>query len=134
MNRAVRSREDREALLAGVADGTVDCIATDHAPHPQNEKNAEFDQAPFGITGLETALGLTISILHKREKLPLQRVIELLTTNPAKVMRLTGRGTLAVGSYADVTVFDPAKKWTYRAAESLSKSNNYPFHQSQMHR
>ncbi len=132
MNPPLRSPEDREALLAGLADGTVDCIATDHAPHPQNEKNAEFDQAPFGITGLETALGLTISILHKREKLPLQRIIELLTTNPAKVMHLSGRGTLAVGSHADVTVFDPAKKWTYRAADSLSKSKNSPFDQWQM--
>src|SRR5258708_40331270 len=109
MNPPLRSREDREALLAGLAGGTVDCIATDHAPHPQNEKNAEFDQAPFGITGLETALGLTISILHKREKLPLQRIIELLTTNPAKVMRLTGRGMLTVDSNADATVFNPAQ-------------------------
>ena len=132
MNPPLRSREDREALLSGLADGTVDCIATDHAPHTRNEKNAEFDQAPFGITGLETALGLTISILHKREKLPLQRIIELLTTNPAKVMHLTGRGTLAVGSHADVTIFDPEKKWTYRVAESLSKSKNSPFDGSKL--
>src|ERR1700682_2560057 len=127
MNPPLRSREDRDALLAGLADGTVDCVATDHAPHPQNEKNAEFDQAPFGITGLETALGLCISILHVQEKIPMRRIIELLSTNPARVMGLAHRGTLAVGSHADVTIFDPNKKWSYRAVESHSKSKNSPF-------
>ncbi|HWX53316.1 MAG TPA: dihydroorotase [Verrucomicrobiae bacterium] len=127
MNPPLRSREDRDALLAGLTDGAVDCVATDHAPHPQNEKNAEFDQAPFGITGLETALGLCISILHNERRIPMTRVIELLTANPARVMGLAHRGTLAVGSYADVTIFDPAKTWAYRAADSLSKSKNSPF-------
>ena len=127
MNPPLRSRQDREALLAGLADGTVDCIATDHAPHARHEKNAEFDRAPFGITGLETALGLSISILHEKNKLPLRRIIELLTTNPARVMGLAMRGTLAPGSHADVTIFDPAKEWTYRAADSHSKSKNSPF-------
>ncbi len=127
MNPPLRSREDRDALLAGLADGTVDCVATDHAPHPQNEKNAEFDQAPFGITGLETALGLCVSILHVQEKIPMRRIIELLSTNPARVMGLAHRGTLAVCSYADVTIFDPNKKWHYRAADSFSKSKNSPF-------
>lgn len=127
MNPPLRSREDRDALLAGLVDGTVDCVATDHAPHPQNEKNAEFDQAPFGIIGLETALGLCISILHVQEKIPMRRIIELLSTNPARVMGLAHRGTLAVGSYADVTVFDPSKKWSYHAADSHSKSKNSPF-------
>ena len=127
MNPPLRSRDDREALLSGLADGTVDCIATDHAPHAHHEKNTEFDVAPFGITGLETALGLCISILHQQKKIPLQRIIELLTVNPARVMSLAGRGTLAPGSHADVTIFDPAKKWTYRAAKSRSKSKNSPF-------
>ena len=127
MNPPLRSRIDRDALLAGLADGTVDCVATDHAPHPQNEKNAEFDQAPFGITGLETALGLCVSILHVQEKIPMRRIIELLSTNPARVMGLAHRGTLAVGSHGDVTVFDPGKKWSYRAVESHSKSRNSPF-------
>jgi dihydroorotase len=127
MNPPLRSREDRDALLAGLADGTVDCVATDHAPHPQNEKNAEFDQAPFGITGLETALGLCVSILHVQEKIPMRRIIELLSTNPARVMGLAHRGTLAVCSYGDVTIFDPNKKWYYRAADSFSKSKNSPF-------
>jgi dihydroorotase len=127
MNPPLRSRADREALIAGLLDGAIDCIATDHAPHACNEKNQEFDRAPFGITGLETALGLCVSILHGKHKMPLKQIIELLSTNPARVMGLQGRGTLAVGSHADVTVFDPAKKWTYRAAQSCSKSKNSPF-------
>ena len=127
MNPPLRSREDRDALLAGLADGTVDCVATDHAPHAQHEKNAEFDRAPFGITGLETALGLCVSILHGKHKVSLKRIVELLSTNPARVMRLEDRGTLAEGAYADVTIFDPTKKWTFHAADSLSKSKNSPF-------
>jgi dihydroorotase len=127
MNPPLRSQADREALLSGLADGTVDCIATDHAPHAHHEKNAEFDLAPFGITGLETALGLCISILHQQQKIPLKRIIELLTVNPARVIGLEGRGSLAPKSHADITIFDPAKKWTYQAAKSLSKSKNSPF-------
>jgi dihydroorotase len=102
-------------------------VATDHAPHAAHEKNQEFDRAPFGITGLETSLGLCISVLHYRHNIPLRRIVELLSTNPARVIGLPGRGTLAVGARADVTIFDPAKKWTYHAAESLSKSRNSPF-------
>jgi dihydroorotase len=127
MNPPLRGRADREALLAGLVDGSVDCVATDHAPHAAHEKNQEFDRAPFGITGLETALGLCISILHVSHKVPLERVVELLSTNPARVMSLAGRGTLATGAHADVTIFDPAKKWTFHAAQSLSKSKNSPF-------
>jgi dihydroorotase len=127
MNPPLRSREDRDALLTGLANGTVDCVATDHAPHARHEKNAEFDRAPFGITGLETALGLCISILHVRQGIPLRRIVELLTLNPARIMGLEGRGTLAEGAHADVTIFDPAKKWTFHAAESLSRSKNSPF-------
>jgi len=127
MNPPLRSRADREALIGGLLDGAIDCIATDHAPHACNEKNQEFDRAPFGITGLESALGLCVSILHGKHKMPLKRIIELLSTNPARVMGLQGRGTLALGSHADVTVFDPAKRWTYQAAQSHSKSKNSPF-------
>jgi dihydroorotase len=127
MNPPLRSASDREALLAGLADGAIDCIATDHAPHAANEKNQEFDHAPYGITGLETALGLCISILHGKSRIPLTRIIELLSTNPARVMGFEGRGSLLVGSHADVTIFDPAKKWTYHAAQSHSKSKNSPF-------
>src|SRR5215471_21851318 len=124
MNPPLRAREDREALLAGLADGAVDCVATDHAPHAAHEKNQEFDRAPFGITGLETALGLCLSVLHARQKIPLKRIVELLSTNPARVLALRGRGTLAAGARADVTIFDPATKWTYHAARSYSKSKN----------
>ena len=127
MNPPLRSRSDREALLAGLADGSIDCVATDHAPHAANEKNQEFDHAPFGITGLETALGLCVSILHVRHKVPLARIVELLSTNPARVVGLAGRGTQARGSHADVAIFDPRKKWTYRATDSHSKSKNSPF-------
>jgi dihydroorotase len=127
MNPPLRSRADREALVAGLADGGVDCIATDHAPHAAHEKNQEFDRAPFGITGLETALGLCISVLHHRHNIPLRRIVELLSASPARVMGLQGRGTLAVGARADLTVFDPAKKWTYHVAQSHSKSKNSPF-------
>jgi dihydroorotase len=127
MNPPLRSASDRQALIAGLADGAIDCVATDHAPHAFNEKNQEFDHAPFGITGLETALGLCVSILHTKNKIPLTRIVELLSTNPARVMGLQGRGTLAVGSHADLTVLDPRKKWTYRAAQSHSRSKNSPF-------
>ena len=127
MNPPLRSRADREALLAGLLDGTVDCIATDHAPHAHHEKNAEFDRAPFGVTGLETALGLSISILNEQHKVGLKRIVELLTSNPARIMGLEGRGTLAAGSHADVTIFDPRKKWEYEVATSVSKSRNSPF-------
>jgi dihydroorotase len=132
MNPPLRSQGDREALLAGLADGAVDCVATDHAPHAEHEKNQEFDRAPFGITGLETALGLCVSVLHYRHNIPLQRIVELLSAGPARVMGLQGRGTLAVGARADVTIFDPAKKWTYHVAQSHSKSKNSPFDGRQM--
>jgi dihydroorotase len=132
MNPPLRSRADREALVGGLADGAVDCVATDHAPHAAHEKNQEFDLAPFGITGLETALGLCVSVLHYRHNIPLRRIIELLSAGPARVMGLQGRGTLAVAARADVTIFDPAKKWTYHTTQSLSKSKNSPFDGKQM--
>jgi len=132
MNPPLRSQGDREALLAGLADGAVDCIATDHAPHAAHEKNQEFDRAPFGITGLETALGLCVSVLHYRHGIALRRIVELLSSGPARVMGLQGRGTLEVGARADVSVFDPSKKWTYHAAQSHSKSKNSPFDGRQM--
>src|SRR5205823_3346595 len=100
MNPPLRSAADRQALLQGLADGSIDCIATDHAPHAPQEKNAEFDRAPFGITGLETAVGLCFSILHRQRQPSLRRLLELLTTNPARVMKLPNRGTLARGAHA----------------------------------
>jgi dihydroorotase len=127
MNPPLRSASDREALLAALADGTVDAIATDHAPHAPHEKIIEFERAAFGITGLETALGLAITILHSRQKISLARIVELFSSGPARVVDLRGRGTLLRGSHADVTIFDPKKRWTFDAAKSRSKSHNTPF-------
>lgn len=127
MNPPLRSASDVEAILAAIADGTVDAIATDHAPHAAHEKAMEFERAAFGITGLETALGLAITRLHREKGIPLSRVIELFTAGPARCFDLRGRGTLVRGSVADVTLFDPKKKWTFAAAKSLSKSKNTPF-------
>jgi dihydroorotase len=110
-----------------LADGTIDAIATDHAPHALHEKIIEFEQAAFGITGLETALGLAITRLHREHKIPLARIVELFAAGPARVVDLPGRGTLANGSHADVTIFDPKKRWTYEAAKGQSKSHNTPF-------
>jgi dihydroorotase len=127
MNPPLRSAEDREALIAALADGTVDAIATDHAPHAPHEKIIEFERAAFGITGLETALGLAITVLHSGHRMPLARIIELFTAGPTRVIDLRGRGTLLRGSHADVTIFDPKKRWTFDASKSRSKSHNTPF-------
>lgn len=127
MNPPLRSLADRQAMIAGIADGTIDAIATDHAPHAFHEKQVEFERAAFGITGLETALPLALTVLHHHFKLPLWRIIELLSSNPAKIFNLSGRGTLVKGAHADVTLFDPKKKWTFDASQSLSKSRNTPF-------
>ncbi len=127
MNPPLRSAADREAIHAALADGTVDAIATDHAPHAPHEKIIEFERAAFGITGLETALGLAITVLHARQKISLARIVELFTYGPARVVDLRGRGTLMRGSHADVTIFDPKKRWTFDTAKSRSKSHSTPF-------
>jgi dihydroorotase len=127
MNPPLRSASDREAILVGLADGTVDAIATDHAPHAAHEKQIEFERATFGITGLETALALAITKLHREHKIPLTRIVELFTSGPARVFDLRGRGSLQRGNFADVTIFDPKKKWTFEAAKSRSLSRNTPF-------
>jgi dihydroorotase len=127
MNPPLRSAIDREAILVALADGTVDAIATDHAPHATHEKQVEFERAAFGITGFETALALTITKLHREHKIPLTRIVELFTAGPARVFDLRGRGSLARGSFADVTIFDPKKRWTFEAARSRSLSHNTPF-------
>jgi dihydroorotase len=127
MNPPLRSTADRDALIEGILDGTIDVIATDHAPHAFHEKQVEFERAAFGITGLETALPLALTVLHHHFKLTLWRIIELLSSNPARIFNLNGRGTLVKGAHADVTIFDPKKKWTFDASQSLSKSRNTPF-------
>src|SRR3989475_822922 len=132
MNPPLRSAADREALLVALADGTVDAIATDHAPHAPHEKIIEFERAAFGITGLETALGVAITHLHREQKLSLSRIVELFTAGPARVFTLRGRGTLVRGSHADVTIFDPKKRLTFDAAKSHTRSRNTPFDGSQL--
>jgi dihydroorotase len=127
MNPPLRSAADRDAMIDAILDGVVDAIATDHAPHALHEKEVEFENAPNGITGLETALGLSLRWLHKEWKLPLGRVLSLMSAQPAALLGMKGRGTLTVGSFADVVVFDPKAEWTYRAADSKSKSRNSPF-------
>jgi dihydroorotase len=123
----LRSAADRDAMIEAILDGVVDAIATDHAPHAIHEKEVEFERAPNGITGLETALGLCLRWLHKEWKMPLGRVLSLLSAQPAALLGLKGRGTLAVGSFADVVIFDPQAEWTYHAREGKSKSRNTPF-------
>jgi len=125
MNPPLASRSDRDALIEGLADGSIDAIATDHAPHHPASKDVEFDRAPFGILGFETALGLGLQELVHRGKLPLMRLVELFTTGPARVLGMERK--LAAGQPADVTIFSEARPWTYRAAESPSKSRNTPF-------
>lgn len=127
MNPPLRSAADLESIIVALADGTVDAIATDHAPHALHEKQVEFERASFGITGLETALALAITELHGKHTIPLTRIVELFTSGPARVFDLTGRGSLVRGSFADVTLFDPKKRWTFEAAKSRSLSRNTPF-------
>jgi dihydroorotase len=127
MNPPLRSAADRDAMIEAILDGVVDAIATDHAPHATHEKEVEFERAPNGITGLETALGLCLRWLHQEWKMPLGRVLSLLSAQPAAVLGLKGRGTLTVGSCADVVVFDPKAEWTYRATDTKSKAKNTPF-------
>lgn len=122
----LRSQKDLEAILAALRDGTIDAIATDHAPHHANEKMLEFDRAPNGIVGLETAVSLTLDRLVNRGVLSLSQMVDLLACRPARLFGLE-RGTLQVGAVADVTVFDPAKPVKVNAAQFQSKSHNTPF-------
>jgi dihydroorotase len=126
MNPPLREAADRDALLEGLADGSIDAIATDHAPHHSDEKLVEFDQAPFGIVGLETAVPLVFDRLVNPGRIGLGRMIELLSSNPAKLLNVPG-GTLAEGTPADVTVLAPDLAVTIEAATLRSKSKNTPF-------
>jgi dihydroorotase len=124
MNPPLASRDDRDALVAGLADGAVDAIATDHAPHEPALKEVEFDRAPFGVTGFETALALGLELVHAG-KLSLARLVELFTTGPARVLGVTRR--VSEGEPADLTIFSTEHAWTFRAEDSASKSRNTPF-------
>jgi len=117
---------DREAILEGLADGTIEILCSDHAPHCDYEKEVEFDYAPFGITGLETELALSLMQLVHTKRISLADMIAKFTVNPARLLNLN-KGTLSVGMDADVTVFDPDVEWIFRAEESASKSKNSPF-------
>src|SRR5881628_202233 len=126
MNPPLRAAEDRDAMLAGLADGSVDVIATDHAPHHADEKRLEFDRAPFGITGLETAVSLCFDRLVHPGVVSLSRLVELLSVNPARILRVPG-GSLTEGATADVTILCPDLPVTVSAARMRSKSRNTPF-------
>jgi dihydroorotase len=126
MNPPLREAADRDALIEGLADGSIDAIATDHAPHHYDEKLVEFDRAPFGIVGLETAVSLTFDRLVHAGKISLPRMVELLSTNPARILRVTG-GALREGAPADITVLAPDMRVTVSAAKLRSKSKNTPF-------
>jgi len=127
MNPPLRSAEDREAILEGIVDGTLEVIGSDHAPHCDFEKDVEFDYAPFGITGLETELALSLMQLFHAGRLGLSDLIARLTTGPAQLLHLE-KGTLSVGADADVTVFDPNKEWIFRREDTVSKARNSPFY------
>ena len=124
MNPPLAGREDRDALIAGLADGTVDAIATDHAPHEPALKDVEFDRAPFGILGFETALGLALELVHSG-RIALMRMVELFTMGPARVLRMERK--IVAGGIADLTIFSTENEWTYNVKDSASKSRNSPF-------
>jgi dihydroorotase len=126
MSPPLRSRAHVEAILEGLRDGTVDAIASDHAPHHADEKALEFDQAPFGIIGLETSLGLAMELV-KQGVISLERLVELYATNPARVLKLNDRGCFRAGARGDITIIDPETNWVYDVARSKSKSRNTPF-------
>lgn len=127
MNPPLRTDEDRDAMLAGLADGTIDCIATDHAPHHRDEKDEPFDAAPFGVVGLETSLAVSLTSLVETKIVSLARVIELMSTTPARLFDLGGRGTLAAGAPGDVVVFDARSEERIDPARFVSKGKNTPF-------
>ena len=127
MNPPLRSSEHVDALLAGIGDGTLSILASDHAPHASFEKEVEFDTAPFGIVGLETELGLFLDrLVHKQKVIDVRRLIEMYTVEPARLLNLE-TGTLSIGAVADITLIDPALDWTVNAAEFQSLSRNTPF-------
>ena len=127
MNPPLRSEADRQALLDGLRDGTIDVIATDHAPHTVQEKEQEFDLAPFGVIGLETALALALTTLVDSGVLSLNQAIAKLTNEPARILKLQ-KGRIADGGDADLTILDLNREWSVDASSFTSKSRNTPFH------
>jgi len=126
MKPPLRAPRDVSAVLEGVANGAIDAIATDHAPHPGSEKMQEFESCPFGILGLETAIGVTLEQMVHPGSIEVARMVQLFTTGPARILGID-RGTLARGAVADVTIFSTDREWTYDVNKSFSKSRNSPF-------
>jgi len=127
MNPPLREAKDRDAMIAGIVDGTVDVISTDHAPHHYDEKNVEFDRAPFGIVGLETAISITLDKLVRPGLITVSRMVELMSVNPAKILHVTG-GRLSAGAPADLTILAPDLAVTVDRTKLVSKSKNTPYH------
>jgi dihydroorotase len=127
MNPPLRSHHDRDALIEGLVDGTLEIIGSDHAPHCDFQKEVEFDYAPFGITGLETELALTLMQLYHTGKMTLPAILKKLTVEPARLLRLE-KGTLDTGADGDITIIDPDRRWVYDRTQTASKSSNCPFH------
>ncbi|MGI9074495.1 MAG: dihydroorotase [Bryobacteraceae bacterium] len=127
MKPPLRERHDVDALVQGLADGTIDAIATDHAPHPGDEKMQEFERCPFGIIGFETAIGLALERLYHTAKVNVSHLVQLFSQNPARILSLD-RGTLRTGAPADITILGLDHNWTYDVNRSPSKSRNTPFH------
>jgi dihydroorotase len=123
----LRTREDVDAIKEALADGTIDCIATDHAPHTREDKESDFDHAPFGMIGLETAVGLTVTELVNPGLLSWPQVVERMSAGPARIVRLANKGRIKEGADADIVIIDPDKKWVVKKEEFVSKSKNSPF-------
>jgi dihydroorotase len=126
MKPPLRSKKDVEEVIKGIVNGAVEVIATDHAPHPGDEKMQEFERCPFGILGLETAIGISLEQLVHSGRISLAKMVALFTVNPARILGID-RGTLAEGAPGDVTIFSPSREWTYDVNKSFSKSRNTPF-------
>lgn len=127
MNPPLRTQEDIDAIKEGIKDGTIDCIVTDHAPHTAEEKEADFEHAPFGIIGLETSVGLTISELVEPGILSWCEMVDRMSTAPARIVGLNNKGVIAEGKDADITIIDPQRKWVFTKEGIVSKSKNSPF-------
>ena len=127
MKPPLRTEKDREALIKGLNDGTIDAIASDHAPHTFDEKDSEFEYAPFGVIGLETSFNVIFEKLVNKNLISMRRMIELLSTNPSKILGLEGRGVVKPGAHADLTIFNPNKSFKITTKEFVSKANNCPF-------
>ena len=126
MNPPIRSAADRDALIEGLLDGTIDCIATDHAPHSAEEKARPLTRAPSGMVGLETSLAVTLTALYHTGKMELTEIVRRMTVNPASILGLS-KGRLALGNDADIVIFDPNEEWTVDPEQFASKGRNTPF-------